>query len=467
MKKITIVLSALMLGVSCSFAQKGDFKSVESQFILQKYEDAKVAFDKAIAKTPGAAKTLEGYLWKCRVLCEMYANPELAAKYPNALKEAFDAFLEYEKLEPNHSTLATSPMSSLGWRILDVLYTNNFNEGRRNYTKKAYDSAYFYYDRCAYMSKITMAKDLRKNGGTLDTIPILMAGYSAQNAKMAREAVNYYSFAIEKGYAGAEGIDVYRYILAVMSDIKDKAGFDKYYDISQKTYPNENWEDYKLDYVSKNSNLDEKIALYDKEDAAGTLSYTAYMYFGDMFVNPTKEEKDAIDKNVSLKESLHNKGREAFKKAFTKKNTEGLAAFNAGVLYYNDFGAADDKFRDGISALQKLNAEKPIEKDPKKKAAADAAFKTKLDEQKKINADLDSKAAVIADLAIEWLEKAVPVFQAKAEKTKTEKNSLKNAVNYLTNLFQYKRDKARGKDVKAFDAFEAKYKMYDELYGKL
>lgn len=467
MKKITIVMIAFLFGLSNSFAQKGDFKTVESDFILGKYEEAKIAYDKAIAKNPAAAETVEGALWNCRTLCEMYANPQLAPKYPNALKDAFTAFLKYEKLEPSLNTIATSAMSSLGWRILDVLYTNNFNEGRRNYGTKTYDSAYFYYDRCAYMGKITMAKNLRNNGGALDTIPILMAGYSAQNAQLKTEAVNYYSFAIEKGYAGTDGIDIYRYILAVMSEKNDKAGFDKYYDITVKNYPNENWEDYKLDFISKNSNLQEKLDLYDKEDAASTLGFTGYMYFGDMFINPSKEEREAIDKNPTLKDNLHNKGREAFKKAFNKKNTEGLAAFNVGVLYYNDFGAADDKYRDGINALQKINAERVIEKDPKKKAAADAAFKAKVEEQKKINADLDSKAAAIGDFAVEWLEKAVPVLQAKTDKTKTEKNSLKNAVNYLTNLFSYKRDKARGKDLKAFDAFEAKYKYYDELYGKL
>lgn len=466
MKKIAIVITALVFGFS-SFAQKSDFKTVESDFILGKYEEAKIAYDKAIAKNPAAAQSLEGFLWKCRVMCEMVANPQLSGKYPNALKDAYDAFLNYEKADPSLNTIANSTMGALGWRIVDVQYMNNFNEGRRNYGTKTYDSAYFYYDRCSYFAKIMMQKDLRKNGGALDTIPILMAGYSAQNAQMKDEAIKYYGFAIEKGYAGTDGIDLYRYILAVYSEKNDKQGFDKYYEISQKTYPNENWEDYKLDFISKNNTLNDKITIYDKEDASGGLSYTGYMYFGDMFINPTKEDREAIDKNLVLKENLHNKGREAFKKAFGKKNTEGLAAFNVGVLYYNDFGAADDKYRDGISTLQKINAEKPQEKDPKKKAAADAAFKVKIDEQKKINADLDAKVLGLGDLAVEWLEKAVPILQAKSDKTKTEKASLKNAVNYLTNLFSYKRDKAKGKDVKAYDAFDAKYKYYDELYGKL
>ncbi|MBA5845416.1 hypothetical protein, partial [Escherichia coli] len=68
------------------------------------------------------------------------------------------------------------------------------------------------------------------------------------------------------------------------------------------------------------------------------------------------------------------KGIEAFKKAFTKNAQNGLAAYNVGVTYYNFFNEEDDKYANNIRTLQQLNANKPVEKDPKKKVAAEAKF---------------------------------------------------------------------------------------------
>ncbi|MBC7587275.1 MAG: hypothetical protein H7178_02865, partial [Chitinophagaceae bacterium] len=39
------------------------------------------------------------------------------------------------------------------------------------------------------------------------------------------------------------------------------------------------------------------------------------------------------------------------------------------------------------------------------------------------------------------------------------------SVDYLANIYVYKRDRVRGKDIKAFDAYDAKYKLFDGLHG--
>jgi hypothetical protein len=43
---------------------------------------------------------------------------------------------------------------------------------------------------------------------------------------------------------------------------------------------------------------------------------------------------------------------------------------------------------------------------------------------------------------------------------------MKNVVQWLSNSYMWKREKVKGKDVKAYDAFDAKYKEYDVLYDK-
>ena len=70
------------------------------------------------------------------------------------------------------------------------------------------------------------------------------------------------------------------------------------------------------------------------------------------------------------------------------------------------------------------------------------------------------------DVSSEWMEKSFAVLKDKANKINSEKNVLNKTVDFLANIYQYKRDKAKGKDQKAYDAFDAKYKQFDALHDK-
>lgn len=70
------------------------------------------------------------------------------------------------------------------------------------------------------------------------------------------------------------------------------------------------------------------------------------------------------------------------------------------------------------------------------------------------------------DQAIEWLTKSYEVLKAKGNLSGTEKSVANKAVDWLANLYAYKRDKARGKDAKVYDANDAKFKEFDALHGK-
>ena len=54
-------------------------------------------------------------------------------------------------------------------------------------------------------------------------------------------------------------------------------------------------------------------------------------------------------------------------------------------------------------------------------------------------------------------------LKGKSEKTKRDNNLLNNCVRYLTNLYEIKRNKFRGKDPQKYDMYEAKYKEFDAL----
>jgi len=311
-----------------------------------------------------------------------------------------------------------------------------------------------------------MKKDIRANKGALYTLPILMSAYAAQNAQKVNEALHYYSIAADFKFGGETDLDMYKYLIYNYSELKDKANFEKYYAIAQEKYPKENFEDYRFDFIAKNFSIDEKLAFYDAEDAKGTLSATAYMSLGDMFVNLRKEEKEVVEKDPSKKMALQTKGREAFKKAYQKGN-DVLASFNVGVLYYNEYNQLDEQRSENVKKMQEINSTKNVEKDPKKKAAADAKAKAQIDPLKMANIELEPKIMIAVDNGIEWLEKTYNALKDKAEKNKTEKTSFKNAVKFLGLFYELKRDKVKGKDPKSYETFEIKSKQYYEVYDKL
>jgi hypothetical protein len=70
------------------------------------------------------------------------------------------------------------------------------------------------------------------------------------------------------------------------------------------------------------------------------------------------------------------------------------------------------------------------------------------------------------DVSLEWLEKSYMILKDKPGRNNTEKGIITKTVDFLANLYAYKRDRLKGKDPKAFDAFDAKYKEYDALHDK-
>jgi len=71
------------------------------------------------------------------------------------------------------------------------------------------------------------------------------------------------------------------------------------------------------------------------------------------------------------------------------------------------------------------------------------------------------------DMSINWLEKSFNSLNAQETKDRTTHNCLNKSVDWLANLYQYKSQKVKGKDMKAYDVFDAKYKQYDALHSKM
>ena len=457
MKKITTLFASIIL-CSLSFSQTNELlKTVTKNYIVGKIEDAKLEVDKLI-RNPSSASDPEILIWNLTLDAEVINNAALSVKYPNLIIGWLDRFKNYEKIDPT-LTQITSP--AINWKPLGLMYDKYYNDGRIAYRDSKWAEAFESFDKCSHLAKIIMQKDLRKNGGALDTLAILMTGYAAQNAQKLEEAVKYYSYIADRKYGGPSDLDMYKYLLIGYIELKDKAGFDKYLELTKEKYPAEDFEVYELEYISKNMNIDEKINYYNTEDAKGKLSAIAYTTFGDAFVTYKKVSTDSEKSKL-----VHAKSIDAFQKAFNK-NKNPLTAYNAGILLYTDFTDLDDLYRENIKNMQSINSNKPFEKDPKKRAAVDAKAKAEIEPIKKANAELEIKILAAADESIIWLENAEKVFKELTVKQRVEETSYKNTVKNLGQLFEYKREKAKAKDPKSYDAFDAESKFYFGIFDKL
>lgn len=454
MKKLLLLA---MLAVTVQLVSAQDYKKVQTNLLLNKFEDAKTEIDK-VAAEPKAQGKAETWYWKAKVYAALSKDIAMRAKYPTLTKDADDAFKKYAELDPS-----LAMVKEKGAEGYFDMYSAAYNSGIKIFNDKKWEDAANQFETAIYYIDEIIKNKWTNANISFDTTSVLYAAYSFQNAQKYDQAAKYYGILADHKVSGENYVDIYKFLAAHYIVKKDEAQFKKYLAIGKELYPKEAWDEYEIDFMDKNMSLDQKTAIYDKEDAAGTLSEVKYLQFGDVFVNVKNKEKE-LDSAKQMYYTI--KGADAFKKAYTKNNQNAIAAFNVGVIYYNIFGQFDDKYSANIRAMQALNSGRHIEKDPKKKAAADAKFNEQLAPYKKENAAIEKTLMDNLDMSVEWLEKSFNILKNKNNRTHTEKSIINKAVDFLANLYTYKRDRVRGKDSKAFDAYDAKFKEYDALHDK-
>jgi hypothetical protein len=449
MKKLIGVLAIMML-VATSFAQ--DFKKVQTNILIAQFDAAKTEFDKVVAKKQSLATTAEGYYWAARIYSGLNKD---ATKYPNAYAELKKNIEAYIPLDPTFAIAKENGQDP----FFDV-YIRSFKDGAGGFNTKSWKEAAENFENAVKFSDIIYQNGWSTSKQPFDTTAITYAGYGNQNAGNIDQTLVYYKRLMDAKVVTPELLDVYRYVLIQLTNKKDKAGFEKYLAIAESAYPTEGWGEYKTEYIDKSYTIDEKVALFDQITSNGKLTEVEYQMFGDMFMAGKTEDNEASQKYIL-------KATEAYKKAFEMNPKNFAVAFNIGVGYYNQYIILDEQTSKNIRALQSLNANKPAApKDPKKKAAFDLAFKAQVDSVKKLNIAIEAPLQENVDKAIEWITKAFEVVKDKPNLVRAEKNVAGRAVDFLANLYSFKRDKTRGKDQKASDAYDAQYNNYDKLHDK-
>lgn len=452
MKKLMGVLSIFF---AMQTLQAQDFDKVKTSLLLGKTDDAKAYYDKVLAKKTNLVGTAAAYYWKSRIYSAYHKD---AVKYPNAYNETKTALEEYIKADASLQLAKDN-----GQEPFFDIYIRSFKGGVDSFNVKSWKGAADHFVNAVKYSDIIFTQGWASSKQKFDTTALIYAGYSNQNAGNIEQTIFYYKRLVDYKVVTPELVDLYRYLLIQLIDKKEKEQFDTYLAMSAAAYPNESWVEYGTDYIDKNLSIDEKVAMFDKLVAGGSISELECQMFGDMFMSGKSSE--GVSQENSDKYTA--KAAEAYKKAYTLNNKNFAAAFNAGISYYNQFNVLDEKVSENIKALQNLNANKPVApKDPKKKLAFDAFYKAQVDSIKKLNVSLDAPIKEKVDAAIEWIDKAFNVIKDKEKLERSEKNVAARSVDFLATLYGYKRDKARGKDQKASDEFDAKFNIYDKLHDK-
>ncbi len=432
-----------------------DFNKVKTSVLINQFDAAKADFEKLIAKKPSAATTAEGYYWKAKIYSGLAKDPKNAT----AIAEVKNAIEEYIKADAS-SNFAFAKEN--GSEPFFDLYLSNFKNGVAAFNEKNWKQAASEFDQAVKYSDIIFTQGWATSKQKFDTTSLLYAGFANQNANNVDQTMMYYKRIVDANIKTQDVQDVYKYILLHYVNVKDKANFNAFLKLTEAAYPEENWFDYKSEYIDKNYTLAEKIKLYDDQVANNTITEIECLMFGDAFIAVKNEAETNVNNDFYIA-----KAADAYKKAYSINPKNFTAAFNAGIAYYNQYTALDEKVSDNIRALQNLNANKPAApKDPKKKLAFDAAFKAQQDSIKKLNVSYDAPIKANVDAAIEWIEKAFSAVKDKEKLERIEKNVAGRSVDFLATLYQFKRDKVRGKDQKAYDALDAKFNQYDQLHDK-
>jgi len=428
MKKVAIAFIILLMtgGV---YAQ--DFKKVNTMFLLNKVEDARTELEKVLAD-PKTQNNIDAQLWKARIYGVLFADSAYRVKYPQSGQLAFDGFNKYMQLDPEAKKIKEAGMS-----VVDQIYVTNFNLGRRYFDKEQWDSSLVYFKNSHAMGNYITRKNWRNNNQAIDTFTVLFTAYAAQNAKKADEAAMYYMQFADLKVPGKEYETVYDFLGRHYLNTKNQVMFNKYVGIAKELYPqNTLWKNLEAAYMEDNLSLAEKLKMYDEGLSGGKMTSEDYFNYGSMFANISKEDQKALDSTRIS--AIKRKGIEAFKKAYELDNTNGLAAYNAGILVNNEWNELQEKYFNYRGATPALKAKRD---------------------------DIDKVSAPIANEAVEWLEKSFTLLDAKKDRGRVEKNSYSTAIKLLANLYEYKREKVKGKIPADYDKFDKKFNFYSTKVG--
>lgn len=429
MKRVILTL-ALVFGIIYLNAQ--DEAVIQLYATQKKWEQAKEQVDKWVADPKLKDKDKPtAYLWKLTVYSQLFVDSSLSQKYPDAKDQAMDALNKYVALDPTLKQMKEQNFAS----GVGNLYSGSFDKGRAAFNAKDWQNAFKNFSEAERLGDFLLSNKLSSNTATVDTVTVLYTGYAAQNAQLTDSAAKYYGILADIKVSGKDYEDIYKYLIQYYSDKKDDANFKKYLAEAKELYPNDSsvWTQFEMGNLTENADLPKLLAQYQQDVAAGNMNEDKYASYGQALATNDKDQLDKLDSTQKV--NLKIAAAQAFSKAYELDSANGLYAFNTGVIYYGIYSDLDDRYHanQGEGAALKAN-----------------------------RAAIGKQEMAYSDTAAEWLGKAYNTLKAKTDRSKVETVSLNRAVDYLANIYYWKRDQTKvNGDTKDYDVYDGLYKKYD------
>ncbi|HEY2726379.1 MAG TPA: hypothetical protein VGI61_04345 [Parafilimonas sp.] len=429
MKKIFLTFA---LALCIVYLNAQDETVIQLYATQKKWEKAKEQVDKWLADPKLKDKDkATAYLWKLDVYSNLFIDSSLSSKYPDAQSQAMDALAKYEAIDPSLKMMKDGNFA-VG---LGNLYTGSFNKGKNAFEAKDWQTAYTNFSQAEKLGEFLLANKFSSNSATVDTVTVLYTAYSAQNAKKIDSAAKYYSMLADLKIGGPDYEDIYKYLIQYYSDKKDDANFKKYLAEAKELYPNDAsmWTQFEMGNLTTNADLPKLLDQYQQDVAAGNMNEDKYASYGQAFATTDKEQLDKLDSIQKI--NLKLAAAQAFSKAYSLNDTNGLYAFNTGVIYYSIYSDLDDRYNANRGESATLKAKR---------------------------SEIGKQEMAYADTASQWLEKAYNTLKAKQGRSKSETISLNRTVDYLANINYWERDQTKvNGNSKDYDKYDALYKKYD------
>jgi len=433
MKKLVLAV-ALLFSFSYLMAQD---EEVIKLFVSQKqYEKAKEQVDKWLVQPKLKDKDKPtAYLWKLLVYSEISNDSALTTKYPDAAVQAAGALDQYMLLDPSMKALKDGSFQ----QGIGNLYVYAFGKGKTFYDAKQWDSSFKYFSISQQYGNFLLANKLSTSTAAIDTLTVLYSGITAQNAQMLDSAAKYYAMIADIKASDKDYEDIYRFLIDYYSNKKDDVNFKKYLALAKELYPNDSamWTQYEMDNMTSNTAITELVVKYQQDVSSGTVSEDKLVGYAQAFESNDSAQLKGLDS--AQKVQLKLAAGQAYGKAFDLTNTNGTYAFGAGYYYYYVYEVLDDRYHNFTGESAALKAKR---------------------------AEIAKQQMLYADSSALWLEKAFTVLSAKEGRERNETANLNRTVNFLSQIYGWKRDRTKVDGNNAdYDKYDALYKKYDALYN--
>lgn len=355
--KRTIILLALMLTISASYAQKGKVTSAQSLKDAGKIDEAFAAIEEAT--DPSNAKAEKSIPWPktWEVRGEIFQAIGQSTDQ-NVKKLSSDPLTEALNSYKKALELDTKGNNEKSVKIKLTLLTNDLtNQAVNAFQVEDYNKALSSFEQILEINNMPIVK--ADNPDAVDTVIIFNAGLAAYNGENYKKAIDYYREAAQYGYNGAR---TYSLISASYQMMKDTTSALEALKEGYAKYPDDNavLESMIQIYMDLNK-TDEALTNLEKAIAQDPTKPRYYFAQGALYEKLGDEQKaiDTYKKTLEVDpeffNAYYNLGALYYNKGVQQSEVAKEVPANENAKYEAEMKKADDWFAKALPFMEKCH----------------------------------------------------------------------------------------------------------------